>query len=122
MAIKAIVHIDPDGSYRAEVPGLPGVAAGAATLDDLRPALRDALADWIASAQSAVIEQETDQGGEFLTLELDLVELCPLGHVPNDATAKALRDADAGKGLLGPFRDAEEMFRELGGLSGGGRR
>lgn len=114
MDIKAIVHTDPAGGYRAEVPGLPGVAAGAATLDALRPALRDALADWIASTQDAAIGREPGEAEAVLTLELDLVEPCPLSHVPNAATAQALRDADAGKDLLGPFRDTEEMFRALG--------
>ncbi len=34
--------------------------------------------------------------------------------IPNAATRKAMRDADAGQNLLGPFDDTAEMFRELG--------
>ena len=34
--------------------------------------------------------------------------------IPNEETQQILRDADAGKGLLGPFKDTDEMFRELG--------
>jgi DNA-damage-inducible protein J len=34
--------------------------------------------------------------------------------IPNAATRKALRDADAGKNLLGPFAGTDEMFRKLG--------
>jgi DNA-damage-inducible protein J len=34
--------------------------------------------------------------------------------IPNAATRKALRDADAGKNLLGLFADTDEMFRKLG--------
>ncbi len=35
--------------------------------------------------------------------------------IPNAATRKALRDADAGRDLLGPFDDTDQMLRELGG-------
>jgi mRNA interferase YafQ len=34
--------------------------------------------------------------------------------IPNAATRRALKDADAGRKLLGPFNDADEMFRKLG--------
>lgn len=34
--------------------------------------------------------------------------------IPNAETQKVLRDADAGRNLLGPFEDVDEMFRELG--------
>jgi DNA-damage-inducible protein J len=34
--------------------------------------------------------------------------------IPNATTRKAMKDADAGRNLLGPFADANEMFRELG--------
>ena len=34
--------------------------------------------------------------------------------IPNEETQEALRATEAGEGLLGPFRDADEMFRELG--------
>ena len=34
--------------------------------------------------------------------------------LPNAATRRALRDADAGRNLLGPFDDTDEVFRALG--------
>ena len=34
--------------------------------------------------------------------------------MPNAATRRALNDADAGRNLLGPFDDTDEMFRKLG--------
>ncbi len=34
--------------------------------------------------------------------------------IPNAETRKALRDADEGRNLLGPFDDTDQMFRELG--------
>jgi DNA-damage-inducible protein J len=35
--------------------------------------------------------------------------------LPNARTRRALREADEGRNLLGPFEDADQMFRELGG-------
>jgi DNA-damage-inducible protein J len=34
--------------------------------------------------------------------------------IPNAKTRRALRDADAGRDLLGPFDDTDAMFREMG--------
>ena len=43
---------------------------------------------------------------------------CPLclrlGRTPNAETRRALRDADAGRNLLGPYYDVAAMFRDLG--------
>jgi DNA-damage-inducible protein J len=34
--------------------------------------------------------------------------------IPNAATRRAMKAADAGEELLGPFEDTDQMFRELG--------
>ena len=33
----------------------------------------------------------------------------------NEETLKAIRDARAGKNLLGPYKSAEDMFKDFGG-------
>jgi predicted RNase H-like HicB family nuclease len=43
MNIKAIIHEDESGGYRAEVPALPGCATQGETLDELLFNLREAI-------------------------------------------------------------------------------
>ena len=40
--------------------------------------------------------------------------LCDDGRMPNAETIKILKDSEAGRNLLGPYHNPEEMFRDFG--------
>jgi DNA-damage-inducible protein J len=66
----------------------------------------------------AVLEQLGMNASQAISLfyrEVALQKRLPFDvKIPNAETRRALKEADEGKNLLGPFEDTDQMFRELG--------
>ncbi|MCP5519644.1 MAG: type II toxin-antitoxin system HicB family antitoxin [Verrucomicrobiales bacterium] len=60
MKLKAIVHEAEEGGYWAEVPALPGCLTQAATWEELRENVREAIEAWLAAGEGG-LEPTTNQ-------------------------------------------------------------
>jgi predicted RNase H-like HicB family nuclease len=109
--LKILVHSDPEGGYRAEVPGMPGCVTEADTLDELRSNLAESLTGWLGAAQDEAIERQEGGPGEAMTLALEVIGL-DRPHVPNAETAEVLRQVEAGEGLT-RYESVEVLFADL---------
>lgn len=76
----------------------------------------------VPAALKAEAEKVLADGGMTpdVAIRLYLAQIVRQGILPihgwvfNEETEAALRASAAGEGLLGPYQDADEMFRELG--------
>jgi predicted RNase H-like HicB family nuclease len=49
MQVKVVVHEAEEGSFRAEVPALPGCVSQGETMDELLANVREAIQAWLGS-------------------------------------------------------------------------
>ena len=61
MTLKAIVHLEADGSYWAEVPSLPGCVTQGESLDEVKANLKEAVEAWLEAGEPTGRICEPDQ-------------------------------------------------------------
>jgi len=52
MKLVAVVEMEPDGGFSAEIPALPGCVTQGDTLEELKANLIEAAEGWLEAAQS----------------------------------------------------------------------